>query len=89
MENVLVNTPTTNDFSAASNTHSVLPHGVKISYKLAFPKTWNKPLKDCYLVIPRIDKNRRFRVIGDPAPVPTDHCPTEWNYNVMIGDSDG
>lgn len=80
VHNVLVNNPSTSDIINKPTNMQ----GSKIAYTLAFPKTWNKPLKGCFVRIPRIGNDRQFKVIGDPAPVPSDHCPTEWNYTVHI-----
>lgn len=84
VDNVLVNKPTTEDLLDSGS----IANGYVLTFSLAFPKTWNKPLRGCRLLIPYVDPSREFYVIGDPRPIPHS-CPTQWNYKVLVGVANG
>lgn len=62
--------------------------GSEIHINLAFPKTYNKPMRGCRVVIPCLHQSREWVVVGDPHPIPH-NCPTRWNYLVEAVFNDG
>ena len=66
VDDVLINKPSTDDMRDSA----ALTNGVEASYSLAFPVTYTKSLRGCSVVMPCIDAEKRWRVIGDPRPIP-------------------
>lgn len=56
----------------------------RVAYTLAFPKGYDKPLRNCRVVI----NGREYRVIGDPQPC-RENCPTAWWLRVEVERVDG
>ncbi len=56
----------------------------RVAYTLAFPKGYDKPLRDCRIIIP----GREYRVMGDPQPC-RENCPTAWWMSVEVERVDG
>ena len=69
---------------ATSDLDEGRPEGAQVAYTVDFPATYTESLKGCGLVIPAIDEDETFEVIGDPRPVPH-NCPTRWNRVVEAG----
>lgn len=80
IDDVLVNKPSTADVTNSQ----ALTKSISLSWVLSFPKTYQESLRGCYVVLPAII-NQKYKVIGDPQPIPPANCPTRWNYTVMIG----
>jgi len=58
------------------------PYGVKTSYVLYFPKTFNQPLRGALIVVP--DEEEPLKVVGDPKPYDPRNTPGEFNYVVYL-----
>ena len=56
----------------------------RVAYTLAFPKGYDKPLRNCRVVI----GGREFAVMGDPQPC-RENCPTRWWMRVEVERVDG
>jgi hypothetical protein len=79
VQNVLVCPGATAD--SATNAR---PDADRVAYTLAFPKGYDKPLRNCRVVI----GGREYRVIGDPQPC-RENCPTRWWLRVEVERVDG
>ena len=79
VQNVLVCPGATAD--SAANARS---DADRVAYTLAFPKGYDKPLRNCRAVI----GGREYRVIGDPQPC-RENCPTRWWLRVEVERVDG
>lgn len=79
VKNVLVNSPTTQEVLDSQ----AVTNGRVLSYSLGFPKTYTKSLYGCKVIIPFIDKQKEWYVIGDPQPI-MHNCPTKWNRKVLV-----
>lgn len=84
VENVLVHRPTTQDIID----NQTIETGYDLTFSCVFPKTYEKSLRGCRIVIPKVDPKREFYVVGDPKPIPHG-CPTKWNRKVLVGVSNG
>lgn len=71
---VLVRPATTADLAVER------PNGERISYVLAFPKTWSGSLCDSYIVV----RGEKCKVVGDPSPLTEANCPTPFNMTVEV-----
>ena len=58
------------------------PDGVKTTYVVYFPKTFNKPLRGARIWVPGEDEP--MKVVGDPKPYDPDLTPTDFNYVVYL-----
>ena len=58
------------------------PQGVKATYVLYIPKTWNKPLRGARVTVP--GESEPFGVVGDPKPYEPANTPGEFNYVVYL-----
>lgn len=56
----------------------------RVAYTLAFPNGYDKPLRNCRVVI----NGREYSVMGDPQPC-RDNCPTAWWERVEVERVDG
>lgn len=79
VENVLVNSPSTDDVS----TVTARTNDKAITLSLGIPKTYTKSLCDCRVVIPIVDPSKEWTVIGDPTPI-MHNCPTKWNRKALV-----
>lgn len=79
VQNVLVCPGATVD--SATNAR---PDADRVAYTLAFPKGYDKPLRNCRVVI----GGREFAVMGDPQPC-RENCPTAWWMMVEVERVDG
>lgn len=68
VDNVLVCPGATADGAADAR-----PDADRVAYTLAFPKGYDKSLRNCRVVI----DGREFAVVGDPRPC-RGNCPTQW-----------
>ena len=79
VQNVLVCPGATAD--SATNAR---PDADRVAYTLAFPKGYDKPLRNCRVVI----HGREYRVMGDPQPC-RENCPTAWWLRAEVERADG
>lgn len=79
VQNVLVCPGATAD--SATNAR---PDTDRVDYTLAFPKGYDKSLRNCRVVI----GGREYRVMGDPQPC-RENCPTRWWMRVEVERVDG
>lgn len=79
VQNVLVCPGATADSAANAR-----PDADRVAYTLAFPKGYDKPLRNCRIVI----HGREYRVMGDPQPCRED-CPTRFWMQVEVERVDG
>lgn len=79
VQNVLVCPGATAD--SATNAR---PDADRVAYTLAFPKGYDKPLRNCRIVI----HGREYRVMGDPQPC-RENCPTRFWMQVEVERVDG
>lgn len=79
VQNVLVCPGATVDSAANAR-----PDADRVAYTLAFPKGYDKPLRNCRVVI----GGREFAVMGDPQPC-RENCPTAWWMRVEVERVDG
>lgn len=84
VDNVLVNKPSTQDLID----NQAMMTGYTLNFTLGFPKTFTGELRGCRVVIPIVNPNYEFAVIGNPQPVPH-NCPTQWNRKVEVGTING
>lgn len=61
------------------------PEGVTIAYTLCLPKTYQKPVRGCWVEV----RGERLRVVGDPRPYLASNTPGPWNYTVGVERADG
>lgn len=61
------------------------PEGVTASYTLCFPKTYDRPLRGCSVVV----RGETCRVVGDPRPYTPANTPGAHNYTVEVTRADG
>lgn len=90
VDDVLVNYPktTANHFRTSVDTGMGQLFSDTTTLSLTFPKTWNKNVRGCKVIIPLHDPEREWMVVGNPEPNLI-HCPTRWNYIVTVSSSDG
>lgn len=79
VQNVLVCPGATAD--SATNAR---PDADRVVYTLAFPNGYDKPLRNCRVVI----HGREYRVMGDPQPC-RGNCPTRWWMRTQVERVDG
>lgn len=79
VRNVLVCPGATADSAANAR-----PDADRVAYTLAFPNGYDKPLRNCRIII----HGREYRVMGDPQPC-RDNCPTAWWERVEVERVDG
>ncbi len=70
--------------ATADNAANARPDADRVAYTLAFPKGYDKPLRNCRAAI----GGREFAVIGDPQPC-RENCPTQWWMKVEVSLVDG
>lgn len=70
--------------ATADNAANARPDADRVAYTLAFPKGYDKPLRNCRVVI----GGREFAVMGDPQPC-RENCPTAWWMRVEVERVDG
>lgn len=88
VNNVLINTPTTADL----RDNTTEQDGVTASFTLAFPIHYTKSLKDCQIIMPWLDSNTTWYVIGDPKPLPLTSFPHQrnrWNMKALVTEYGG
>lgn len=61
------------------------PNSSRTSVRFHFPKGYDKRLCGCFICW----AGRKYRVIGDPVPLPEYNTPGEWNYPVDAEVCDG
>lgn len=90
VDDVLVNSPSTGDnqFKASVTPNKGQLFSDTTTLSLTFPKTWNKPLRNCKVIIPIHNPEIEWSVVGNPEPNLI-HCPTRWNYIATVTVSDG
>lgn len=79
VQNVLVCPGATADSSTNAR-----PDADRVAYTLAFPKGYDKQLRNCRIVI----HGREYRVMGDPQPC-RENCPTRFWMQVEVERVDG
>lgn len=77
VKNVLVSPGSTLDMEASR------PEGVTVDLSLHFPKTFNKPLEGCEVVLPAPWAGA-YKVIGAPTPYSDADTPTPWHMPVEV-----
>lgn len=92
VENVLVR-----PLSGSDLADPLRPDGIRVSYSLAFPKSWTAGKAPGFLAHRRIalvargmdgnDADAAFRVSGSPDR--TAPCPTAWDTIAEVGRTDG
>lgn len=70
--------------ATADSAANARPDADRVAYTLAFPKGYDKPLRNCRVVI----NGREYRVMGDPQPC-RENCPTAWWERVEVERVDG
>ncbi len=80
VENVLVSPATSQDLAT-----QIRLNETKSVYTLAFPKTYDKPLRGCRCIV----RGETFDVIGDPQYSTLENTPTKWWYSVEVKNVDG
>jgi len=58
------------------------PDGVKTTYVIYFPKTYNRPLRGARVWVP--GEGEPLGVVGDPKPYDPANTPGDWNYVVYL-----
>lgn len=61
------------------------PHGTRATFTLGFPKTFQRPLRGCRVVVRGVECS----VIGDPQPYAAKSVPGAHNYTVEVARVDG
>lgn len=61
------------------------PNSSRTTVRFHFPKGYDKRLRGCFICW----RERKYRVIGDPVPLPEYNTPGEWNYPVDAEVCDG
>lgn len=61
------------------------PNSSRTTVRFHFPKGYDKRLHGCFICW----STRKYRVIGDPVPLPEYNTPGEWNYPVDAEVCDG
>ncbi len=79
VQNVLVCPGVTSDSPTSTR-----PYADRVAYTLAFPRDYDKSLRNCRVVI----HGREYRVMGDPQPC-RENCPTAWWLRVEVERVDG
>ena len=92
VENVLVR-----PLSGSDLADPLRPDGIRVSYSLAFPKTWTAGKAPGFLAHRRValvargmderDADAALRVSGSPDR--TAPCPTAWDTTAEVGRTDG
>lgn len=59
--------------------------GTSAAYSLDFPKTYDKPLRGCRVVV----RGEELAVVGDPRHGTMANTPTRWWYRVDVRRVDG
>lgn len=70
--------------ATADSAASARPDADRVAYTLAFPKGYDKPLRNCRIII----HGRECRVMGDPQPC-RENCPTRFWMQVEVSRVDG
>lgn len=70
--------------ATADSAANARPDADRVAYTLAFPKGYDKPLRNCRIII----NGREYRVMGDPQPC-RENCPTSWWERVEVERVDG
>ena len=68
----------------ADSAANARPDADRVAYTLAFPKGYDKQLRNCRIVI----YGREYRVMGDPQPC-RENCPTRFWMQVEVERVDG
>ena len=68
----------------ADSATNARPDADRVVYTLAFPNGYDKPLRNCRVVI----HGREYRVMGDPQPC-RENCPTRWWMRTQVERVDG
>lgn len=72
--------------------NTLMPDGIRIRFRLAFPKTYAQSLEHCRIALPargmsETDADAAYIVVG--APQHTMPCPTLWDMICEVGKHDG
>lgn len=72
--------------------NALMPDGIRIRFRLAFPKTYAQSLEHCRIALPsrgmsETDADAAYIVVG--APQHTRPCPTLWDMICEVGKHDG
>ena len=70
--------------ATAESAANARPDADRVAYTLAFPKGYDKPLRNCRVVI----GGREYRVMGDPQPC-RENCPTRFWMQAEVERVDG
>ena len=70
--------------ATADSAANARPDADRVAYTLAFPKGYDKPLRNCRIVI----HGREYRVMGDPQPC-RENCPTRFWMQAEVECVDG
>ena len=70
--------------ATADSVANARPDADRVAFTLAFPKGYDKSLRNCRVVI----GGREYRVMGDPQPC-RENCPTRWWMRVEVEQADG
>ena len=70
--------------ATADSVANARPDADRVAFTLAFPKGYDKSLRNCRVVI----GGREYRVMGDPQPC-RENCPTRWWMCVEVEQADG
>ena len=70
--------------ATADSVANARPDTDRVAYTLAFPKGYDKQLRNCRVVI----GGREYRVMGDPQPC-RENCPTAWWLRAEVERVDG
>ena len=97
VDNVLFGRPSTEDVDGAMRAY-----GVHVQYTLGIPKSYTASLRGCRVTRDRDATTAAtttttgpemweptYVVAGDPAPLPPELCPTDWNREALVGWADG
>lgn len=80
VKNVLVSPATSQDLAT-----QIRMSETQCSYSLAFPKTYDKPLRGCRVIV----RGETFDVNGDPQYSTKENTPTKWWCSVEVKRTDG
>lgn len=70
--------------ATADSAANARPDADRVAYTLAFPNGYDKPLRNCRIII----HGREYHVMGDPQPC-RENCPTRWWMRVEVERVDG
>lgn len=80
VENVLLAPASPEDVAG-----SIRPEGVKVRFRLHFPKTYTQSLRGCRVKV----RGQWMQVVGDPQPYQDANTPGAWNRPVDVEEVKG